>query len=690
MGNHEARFPGKINDPETMVLSDKLAGRLATISKLPVADLKNKTIGDLRKANLPRLDLHWFFHQTICGQVVKTDAAGVDHPVPFATVKVYDTDIGLLGWSPPYLPYTWFFPLYFRRELLATVTTDECGRFCVSIPRWEIDFYLRWRVERQCYLQWLRWPNVQDILAATTVIPPHPDPGPLHIDDHVLAHAGRVLDAPLVERLRAVGPSVIGDSVAKVAEVMAAPAFQPRVKPPFTAAAKTQLAARDLTQFASRLSVKPELLKGLTAERFFGPFLRCRTVIVPEWHAVLDVPDVTFEALQDVNGDGTQEVIYSEGLFDVRWNATSIPDVKLHASAIAITGPVCDGPPGGVPAGAPAILFAGNYPLKQSGLPSTFEDDQGFSILCNRPDADGIPSTPNRTSPANAPFYGSFFLVGNAEAPGATHYRISHQVGSGPSTYLNQGFGPLLKMVGGTLQQLVVSPVGGQWYPIIPRADGWTPVGLLAPFGAGDDALHTFRLELGASSGGNIAPVAGSLTQPVHTHVDMTYPGVSATIEWRHPDVSHTFTALPLANCPVVVRSPVPGSSPATPQRVQFRFTVTVSANHLRNYGISVTGCGGPSPQLITNGRDGLPVQPATAESHWHMNASDNSATVVLHYELAAGAPAGCYHFNVAAFSRTFDPRTTVALAPGQTPEAFWTQDQAPIYVTPSWSIAVQ
>src|SRR4051812_21757873 len=90
------RFPGKINDPDTEVLSERQAGRLAAFSRLPVDVFKGKSLGDLRKANLPRIDLSWLFYQTICGQVVKTNGAGVDEPVPFATVNVYDTDIGLL------------------------------------------------------------------------------------------------------------------------------------------------------------------------------------------------------------------------------------------------------------------------------------------------------------------------------------------------------------------------------------------------------------------------------------------------------------------------------------------------------------------------------------------------------------------------------------------------------------------
>jgi hypothetical protein len=58
---------------------------------------------------------------------------------------------------------------------------------------------------------------------------------------------------------------------------------------------------------------------------------------------------------------------------------------------------------------------------------------------------------------------------------------------------------------------------------------------------------------------------------------------------------------------------------------------------------------------------------------------------------LAASAPAGCYRFGVSAQSRAFDPRTVVALATGQTPEDFWQKaEQAPIYVAPLYSVAVQ
>ena len=98
---HTARFPGTINDPSKETVSERQAKRLATLTRQPTAAFKGKTLGELRRADL-HLDPSLFLARTICGRVVKTDADGKDHPVPFATVNVYDTDLGLLGWSRLY------------------------------------------------------------------------------------------------------------------------------------------------------------------------------------------------------------------------------------------------------------------------------------------------------------------------------------------------------------------------------------------------------------------------------------------------------------------------------------------------------------------------------------------------------------------------------------------------------------
>ena len=94
MTNHRARVPGTINDPSTEKLTDRQAVRLAKVTGQPAANLTGKVLVDLRSLHI---DPSLFAARTICGRVVKTDADGKDHPVPFATVNVYDTDLGLLG-----------------------------------------------------------------------------------------------------------------------------------------------------------------------------------------------------------------------------------------------------------------------------------------------------------------------------------------------------------------------------------------------------------------------------------------------------------------------------------------------------------------------------------------------------------------------------------------------------------------
>jgi hypothetical protein len=63
------------------------------------------------------------------------------------------------------------------------------------------------------------------------------------------------------------------------------------------------------------------VLDKLDMTKFRGPFRRCIDIVVPEWQVIVDVPDITFRVTQDTNGDGTEETIYAEGFFDVRWNA---------------------------------------------------------------------------------------------------------------------------------------------------------------------------------------------------------------------------------------------------------------------------------------------------------------------------------------------------------------------------------
>lgn len=688
MSTHAARFPGVSNDPNTHLLTARQAARLSTLTKVPASELVGKNAADLAKRIGLIVNPKLLAFRRICGQVVKADSAGNELPVPFATVNVYDVDLRLLSWAPPGTPYTWFYPFGWQREKLATVTTDECGRFCVWVPRFDVDYYLKWRLERRCYLEWLRKPSLEDLLRYREILPPipQPDPGPIRpiripkLDPGMLTHASKLIDTVGIEKLRgAIQEMRPGALASSTEEKLSQPAFLQKVAPPSSPAAQKLLDPSLRPKLAARVGVPEKLLGKLDTFRPFGPFLRCKLVVVPEWSAVLDIPDITFEVLQDIDGDGQQEVVYGEGLFDVRWDNT-ITDVKLYANSNAITSPSCNLPQWGA-CGEPAVLFAGNYPLQSTSAASDYHDAaNGYAKLPNRPDADGVPGGA-RTAPASTPFLGSFYLMGCAESPNATHYRIHHEV-SGNVGFLNGSFGPLLKVVGGVLQQLLVSPVNGHWYPIVPRADGWTPAGILAPVGVSGTAKHTFKLELGKLTGSTINPVPNSMTAPVGISIDTSAPVfTNLELAWRQPDISLNWTTLDPFNCAVMVRQ--------NSSRVQIRVGFSVTANHLRHFQASAGGCGPvAAPVLITDGRDGLPIPPADAAAHWHIDANDNSATRTLYYELVPGAPAGCYSFSIYATSRAFDPNAAVA---GADPVVAWTShDPAPVWTQPVMTVALQ
>ena len=102
----------------------------------------------------------------------------------------------------------------------------------------------------------------------------------------------------------------------------------------------------------------------------------------------------------------------------------------------------------------------------------------------------------------------------------------------------------------------------------------------------------------------------------------------------------------------------------------------------------TAAGCGpAAAPQLITDGRNGLPVAAADAAAHWHTGPADNAHVRDLYYELPAAAPAGCYRFHVYAASRAFYP-TIVATGPD--PAIAWRLDSAPIWIQPMITVAVQ
>ena len=131
--------------PEKVKINLLQAERLAALTNLDAREVHGQTVAELADTLRFRIDPELFFFREICGRVVKKDpATGVEYPVPYATVIVEDTDCSLLGYFPRGSRWSWYFPYRCRREVLATVKTDKCGEFCVRVPRWDVDWILRW------------------------------------------------------------------------------------------------------------------------------------------------------------------------------------------------------------------------------------------------------------------------------------------------------------------------------------------------------------------------------------------------------------------------------------------------------------------------------------------------------------------------------------------------------------------
>jgi hypothetical protein len=182
---------------------------------------------------------------------------------------------------------------------------------------------------------------------------------------------------------------------------------------------------------AMKLGIHPsaEVLSNFNPKHFIGPFLRCHDILLPEWQLIFDVPDISFRVGQDVNGDGIEETIYSEGFFDIRWDADPLPNVTLVASDLAKESRACHTPE--VPCGdTPAILFAGFMPLT---LPGYFNASTGYAVRPNRPSLDGAApaACPAGRPEAETPFCGSLQLYGCVALNDAVYYRILQSLDGG-------------------------------------------------------------------------------------------------------------------------------------------------------------------------------------------------------------------------------------------------------------------
>jgi hypothetical protein len=350
-----------------------------------------------------------------------------------------------------------------------------------------------------------------------------------------------------------------------------------------------------------------------------------------------------------VDGDGTEETIYSEGYFDVRWDATSIPDVTLEASQIALASLACDTPE--FPCEEPAIVMAGLMPLQNLPAPADPYHDTttGYARRPNRPHPSGLLIESGIKPLATAPYLSTLQLYGCNHMDGAAKYRLRYSFEGGSTIPFTGLTWPLWRWVGspGHLEALWPTPDADGWYPILPDADGWMPGHLLLNWPTGQDGLYVIDMQLGdAASPTDVLHT----TSPIAIRVDNSTPLAQMTVSWR-PVGGLSWTTLG-SFCPVVERQ--------AGQAVEFKVDTTVAAGHLRSAQLVGGGCGGDVPLLTS----AVPAAWEAVESgaltvglrHWHTGEFDNGAAFSAIFNLAASAPQGVYSFNLVAYSRAFNP----------------------------------
>lgn len=642
--------------PDARPLNALQAARLAEMTGVSVRELAGQTVAALSDKLKWRIDPEHFLFRKVCGKVVKK-VGGIEYPVPFATVIVEDTDCNLLGYFPPAWQWGWFFPLNCRREVLATVKTDKCGRFCVYVPRFDIDWILRWRRERHCFPNIFERPNIGELIDTPDPrgpFPPRPDPGPeftrltnlnASAAEALAGRGGREL-AQRAAELQAY--RVFGARVDSLGEASQRRAFAAEMPPPLST--EFQQALSDSGQvvagkgtkaidavrgsIASQLGVSPKVFAQLDLDRFVGPFRRCFDTFVPEWHLIVDTPDITFRVTQDTNGDGTEETIYSESYFDVRWNAGPIPDVTLVASSAALESHLCDTP--AVPCkDVPEILFAGLMPLTD---PAYVNPADGYASRPNRPV--GPPLLPAARPAARSPFLGTLQLYGCVNVPKAAFYRVMLSADNGanfsPVTGLSWNIYPIPP---GPPHPVFADGLG--WYPVLADPAAFHPAHLLLEWPTPLLGKHLLKLELANAAKASL----GIASNVVAVQVDNTAPEVIVNrLAWKFTTESDAAFALPgrnlLVNCPTIRRG-------APPREIQVQFDVSVSAHHLRDAYLSAGDCGGGSFELIS---------PPGNASHWHQTVFDNAVLLSGRFELAAAALEGAYGFGYRANSRAMNP----------------------------------
>jgi hypothetical protein len=661
------------------------AARLSGLTGLPASEFEGHTVPALADRLQWVVDPGLWLFRRVCGQVVKRDpATGIDFPVPYATVEVFDTVCDYWGFFPEPWPWGWLFPVHCTRELVTTVQTDACGDFCLWIPAFEIEWILRWREERICFPEIFTKPTVADLVTARSAQATVPRAAALverlraggDLEAVVGARAGAVLSA-------ARSSGGFGDDVTQLTSLLQAPAFAQQVTPPLA------VGVVDDADSGVPIEIDPG--------RYYGPFWRCIDIFVPEWYEFIAVPDVSIVVTQALSG-GTQTIY--DGAFDIAWGDNPIPPVIVQASPIAIASPVPCTPPQVNPDEL-GFQYVGLLPVSEPySADGTFDGATGFATRVSQPrpavpppggcTCDETDLTVPPACPATATFYGELYLYGGVAYPGAAYYRITAQYapGSGIPTPAPASFSsPVPILDTWTVPQpfpappAVIQPANPSgWYAISELAAESGPyTNMLMDWSdAKADGVYLLTLELADTS---LNPISLSPAPTLLLVVDGSAPSPAPfTVSWQPTtgvggpiDPTAWTTAYPPSSgCALIDTS---GSA------IALQFTTAATSPHLRQAHVSVGGCGGTSP---------VPAATNPPDNQWYTGSTAPSATSFSFtgvYYLPAGAPAGCYSFELYADTRAFNSAGGTTSDPVHTG---WCGDEpGPPYTNPLITVAI-
>jgi hypothetical protein len=671
--------------PDQIKLNGIQAQRFASLTNIDIKQIEGQDLATLAESLKWQVDPDWFLFRRICGQVVRWDPkSGQYLPVPFATVHVMDTVCDFIGFFPEEVIWAWLFPIFCRQEQITQVVTDECGNFCVWIPWFDIEWVIRWRLQLICFPEIFVQTNLGKLLQSVGVLPksgPGPDPGPIDFRNAglTLDRLAAIVGRPTASRLLLASQSAGAvKNTSALSGLLNQPAFLQPVPPPKSAsltALQKQYQDGGAAKLKALVRGKADKDYQLNLNNFVGPFprFRCEWVVEEEIVPLLEIPDITFWVTQDVNGDGEQETIYSQGYFGVGWQSGSISDVTIYASSIArvnTTG-TCITPPVDDCKDTPQILFAGLMPVNEPGYIDTSafpSPTRGFGLRPNPPHTDALirssvfPPSSCLDTPSNAPFTGTIQLYGCNQYPNGDYYRLLYSYNGAPATpFTNLDW--YLDPFPGPGAPLHVVPDAQGWYPILAAADAWFPPDELLdwPTTSYPDGLYDVTMEIGDASKAVI------YTTPISVpfYVDNSAPAPSfLSLAWRVAGTSAWNYFADLV-CPIVTRTPG--------DNLEFRVSYQVSMPHLLKLTLNASGCGGgvtiqtepapnwSDPPTASFDTSGITVCNPTGVSldpydHWYEDPSDNFVSRAAIFYLPAAALAGCYGFSLTSYSRAFNP----------------------------------